>query len=163
MPRLDEQQIERLVPLAVVALASAEEAGRAESHVIDALLEAMFLLAVADGDLAENEVRHLARACKRLLGDAIEADLEFLFLQWSASIAEEGWERRMRSIASSVVGTELAVPAFQLAVVVALADGRIAPDEADGIDLMAQALGIRPDTAGQIVQDVVRDLSGPRP
>ncbi len=162
MPRLGEEQLSRLAPLAAVALASAEGAG-AEGHVIDALLEAMFLLAVSDGDLDESEVRHLAQACKRLLGSTVEADLEGLFLQWSAAIAEEGWERRMRAISATVANTELAGPAFRLAVVVALADGRIAPDEADGIDLMAQALGIRPDIAGRIVQDVVRDLNGSRP
>lgn len=161
MPELDEAQIDRLAPLAAVALASVEDAQGTEI-AIDALLEAMFLLAIADGDLDDEEIRHLARACKRLLGPLVEADLEGLFLQWSSAIAEEGWELRMRAISSTVAGTPLAEPAFRLAVLVALADGRIAPDEADGIDLMAQALGIRPDIAAKIVQDVVRDLSGAR-
>lgn len=162
MPELGEARLDRLAPLAAVALASVEDAGGAET-ALDALLEAMFLLAIADGDLDEEEVRHLARACKRLLGPLVEADLEGLFLHWSAAIADEGWERRMRSISSAVAGTALAEPAFRLAVLVALADGRMDPGEADGIDLMAQALGIRPDAAANIVQDVVRDLSGARP
>jgi tellurite resistance protein len=161
VPELDEAQIDRLAPLAAVTLASVEGAGVALA--VDALLEAMFLLAVADGDLEEEELRHLARACKRLLGPLVEADLEGLFLHWASSLAEEGWERRMRAISASVSGTPLAEPAFRLAVLVALADGRVSPDEADGIDLMAQALGIRPDSAARIVQDVVRELAGARP
>lgn len=157
MPRAGAESMVRLT-----TMASAQVAGRAEGYVAEGLLEAMFLLAVADGDLDDEEVRQLARACEALLGDAVEANLEPLFLQWSSAIAEEGWEPRMRTIAASVAGTELADPAFRLAVVVALADGRMLPDEADGIDLMAQALGIRPDAAAQIVQDVVRNLPGLR-
>lgn len=162
VPELGEAQLDRLAPLAAVALASVEDAGGTEV-ALDALLEAMFLLAITDGDLDEGEVKHLARASKRLLGPLVEGDLEGLFLHWSAAIAEEGWERRMRRIAGEVAGTALAEPAFRLAVLVALADGRIAADEAEGIDLMAQALGIRPDSAAHIVQDVVRDLTGARP
>lgn len=161
MPELDEVQMDRLAPLAAMTLASIEGTVGIEAAV-DSLLEAMFLLAIADGDLDDEEIRHLARACKRLLGPWVEADLESLFLHWSTAIAEEGWEARMRAVSSIVIRTPLAEPAFRLAVLVALADGRIAPDEAEGIDLMAQALGIRPDIAARIVQDVVCDLSGPR-
>ncbi|MCS6902431.1 MAG: tellurite resistance TerB family protein [Myxococcales bacterium] len=162
MPEAKDKPLERLAPLAAVALAAVEDAGTTEA-ALDALLEAMFLLALADGELDEEEVRQMAGACKRLLGPLVEADLEGLFLYWSAAIAEEGWERRMRRISAEVAGTALAEPAFRLAVLVALADGRIAPDEAEGIDLMAQALGIRPDSAAHIVQDVVRNLFGARP
>lgn len=156
---MPDRSLDRLAPLAALALASIDEVDGAEGHAVDALLEAMFLLSIADGELVDEEMVQLARGCRRLLGDSIDADLEGLFLQWSAAVADEGWENRMRATAATVVGTPLAEPAFRLAVAVALADGRIVLGEADGLDTMAQALGIEPDDASRIVQDVIRHLA----
>ena len=158
---MPDRSLDRLAPLASLALSSIDEVSGAEGQAVDALLEAMFLLSIADGDLGDEELVQMARGCRRLLGDSVDADIEGRFLQWSAAVADEGWEQRMRSIAASVVDTPLAEPAFRLAVAVALADGRIVPGEADGLDTMAQTLGIMPDAASRIVQDVVRHLASP--
>lgn len=160
MRRLPRDSWGHLGPLAARAVATADE--QAETGVIESLLEAMFLMAIADGSVCEDEVREFARACRELLGDITEGDIEGMFLQWAEAVAEEGWERRLRAIASSVAGTDLAEPAFRLAVAIALADHRVAVAEADGIDLMAQALGLETDEAQLIVQQIHRDLEASR-
>ena len=69
---MPDRSLDRLAPLAALALASIDEVDGAEGHAVDALLEAMFLLSIADGDLADEELAQLARGCRRLLGDAVD-------------------------------------------------------------------------------------------
>ncbi len=162
MRKLDDR-LDRMEPLAALALAVAEggEGGAfGASGVIEALLEAMFLMAIADGEVCEEEIRQFARSCERLLGEITEGDVEGMFLQWASLVAEEGWERRMRAIAGAAAGTPLAEPAFRLSVAIALADERVASEEVDGIDLMAQALGIDPGRSQEIMREVQEELFG---
>lgn len=157
--RFDNNEFERLTPLAAELLSSAELRDEsAPAGVIDALLEAMFLMAVADGEVHEAEVRQFARTCERLLGEVTEADVEGMFLHWAGEMAEEGWEPRMRNIAGAVAGTELGKLAFRLAVAMAIADERITYEEAEGIELMAQALGIDPDLSHAIFEEVKAEI-----
>ena len=147
--------------LAVVA-DSAE--GALAPGAVDALLEAMFLMAVADGDMSEPEVRQFARSCEQMLGDLeiSEGDLEGMFAQFASGVAEEGWEARMRAIAATVAGTELGELSFRLAVAIALVDDRVADGEASAIETMAQALGIDPERSQVLVGEIYGELFGPR-
>jgi tellurite resistance protein len=167
MRRLDGQRLERLEPLAAQALAAIETTGWGEGEgapalVVDALLEAMFLMAVADGVVQEEEIRQFARSCERLLGDVTEGDVEGMFMAWAGGLAEDGWEARMRSISGTVAGTDLAELAFRLAVALAVVDDRLVREEADGIEIMAQALGIDPERSRRIVREVHAEIVGPR-
>lgn len=125
-----------------------------------AVLEAMFLMAAVDGDVSEVEIRELARACKPLVGDVSNGDVEGMLLSMHATLAEEGWERRAKSIGQAIAGGPVAELAYSLAVRVALADDYVVGVESDAMDALADALGIDLDRRGELLREAYDELFG---
>ena len=149
MHKLDDERL-------AAALAAAEEAGTDRG----AVLEAMFLMAAADGEVSEVEIAQFASRCGPLVGEVAPSEVEGMFLEWGAALEEEGWERRVRSVGKALVGTPLAEVAFRAAVAVALADDYVVGAESHAMDVLAEALGIGLDEAHGVVREVYDELFG---
>lgn len=150
MQELDERRMAALGARA--AEVGADERG--------AVLEAMFLMAAVDGDVSEVEIRELARACRPLVGDVSSGDVEGMLLSMHAVLAEEGWERRARSIGGALAGSAVAELAYSLAVRVALADDYVVGVESDAMDTLADALGLDLDRRGALLREAYDELFG---
>src|SRR5258708_38270467 len=68
------------------------------------ILEAMFLMAAADGEVSPEEMQHFADSMDAIVEGASEADLEGMLAEMSALLEEEGWERRSRAVARDLKG-----------------------------------------------------------
>jgi tellurite resistance protein len=143
MQELDDAQIAHLAPLASTAGA----------HAAD-LVEAMFLMAAADGEISEVEIRTLARSCSRLGLSLTEAELEAKMHALHTAIEKDGWETRVSAVGKALSGTALAETAYRLAVSVALADDYVVGEEMNAMDTLAAALGIDSDRSHVILREV---------
>jgi hypothetical protein len=75
---------------------------------VPAILEAMFLIAAADGDVSTEELGRFADSVVWLLSDVAEADLDGMLAEMGSALAEEGWERRARAVGRAL--TEKRMP-----------------------------------------------------
>jgi len=92
------------------------------------ILEAMFLMAAADGEVSPEEMQRFADSMDAIVEGASEADLEGMLAEMSALLEEEGWERRSRAVAKALNGKPAAEIAFRLATAVAFVDDSVAPE-----------------------------------
>lgn len=144
MHELDETKIEHLAA-ASAALASGDR---------ERMLEAMFLMAAADGDVSEIEIRAFARSCAKLGVELTEAALETRFLDLHSAIEREGWDARVAAVGRGLAGTAHAETAYRLAVSVALADDYVVGEEIHAMDALGAALGLTDDRAHAILREV---------
>src|SRR5690242_7741019 len=86
------------------------------------ILEAMFLMAAADGEVSHQEVERFADSVGAIVTGASEADVERMLGEMSGLLADEGWDRRARVVASALKGRPGAELAFRLATTVAFVD-----------------------------------------
>ena len=133
-----------------------------ESASADAssILEAMFLMAVADGDVSPDEMQRFSDSIESLVEGASEADLEGMLAEMTSLLEEQGRERRSRAVAKALKGKPSAEVAFRLATAVAFVDDSVAPEESDLLDEMAMAMDIPSDRAHEIMSEVHRLLFG---
>lgn len=138
----------------------AARAGDVSDEAKGAVIEAMFLMAAVDGDVSEVEIRELARACRPLVGEVSNGDVEGMLLSMHAQLAEEGWDRRAASVGKALVGGPAAETAYSLAVRVALADDYVVGVESAAMDSLADALGIDLDRRNVILREAYDELFG---
>lgn len=124
------------------------------------ILEAMFLMAAADGEVSPEEMQRFAGSIESIVQGASEADLEGMLAEMGALLEEEGWERRSRAVAKALKGKPGAEIAFRLATAVAFVDDAVAPEESSALDEMAMAMDISNDRAHEIMSEVHRELFG---
>jgi tellurite resistance protein len=124
------------------------------------ILEAMFLMAVADGEVSDDEMQRFADSIESLVEDASEADLEGMLAEMSSLLEEEGRERRSRAVAKALKGKPAAEVAFRLATAVAFVDDSVAQEESELLDEMALAMDISTERAHEIMSEVHRQLFG---
>jgi len=123
----------------------------------DACIEAMVLVAAADGTLSPTEADHIHELSERLpvLGGIDGHELERFVRDASGRIAREGAERRLEALAAWLPD-EARLGAFTLACVIALADHRASEEELILLDAMRRRFGI-PEGEGDRILDAVRD------
>lgn len=143
MHELDEAKIAHLAPLAGTSGARAAD-----------IVEAMFLMASADGDISEVEIQTFARSCSKLGLPLTASDLEAKMHALHTAIEKEGWEARVAAVGKALAGTELAETAYRLAVSVALADDYVVGEEMNAMDTLAAALGLDSDRSHAILREV---------
>jgi len=139
--------------------AMSESAGLDGSDA-SSVLEAMFLMAAADGEVSKEEMQRFADSIESVVEGASEADLEGMLAEMSALLEEEGRERRSRAVAKALKGKPAAEIAFRLATAVAFVDDAVAPEESNLLDEMAMAMDISNDRAHEIMSEVHRELFG---
>ncbi len=152
-----ELTADRIDKLRVMSEDAGLDSGGTEASSI---LEAMFLMAAADGEVSPEEMQRFADSIDAIVEGASEADIEGMLSEMRALLEEEGWERRSRAVAKALKGKPSAEIAFRLATAVAFVDDSVAPEESDALDEMAMAMDISTDRAHEIMSDVHRELFG---
>jgi hypothetical protein len=141
-------------------LAAAE---RARADEFEAMLEAMFLMAAVDGEIAKEEVGQLAASVQAIVdtshGD-FRIDLAQILDELTARLARDGWKVRLDSLAGRLPTPESRTFAFRLAAGVAFIDDHVAHAEAAAIDALAGALGVGSEDSQRILGEVQEELFG---
>jgi tellurite resistance protein len=124
----------------------------------EALFEAMFLMVVADGSVADEEREVLRGATRTLTDNAIRtAHVEALFDECKARLGQ-GMEARVAAISDVLKADKaLSESAFSLASAIAFADSAIEDEENELINDLADALGIDPDRADELLNQLDED------
>lgn len=141
-------------------LASAE---RARADEFEAILEAMFLMAAVDGDVATEEVGQLAASVQAIVdtsGGHFRIDLQPALEELGARLSRDGWKARLDTLAARLPTAESRAFAFRLAAGVAFVDDNVVHAEAAAIDAIAAALGIGGDDSQRILAEVQEELFG---
>jgi hypothetical protein len=141
-------------------LVAAELAKAAE---FEAILEAMFLMAAVDGEIAADEIAQLAASVQAIVdtsGGHAQVDLAPVVQELAACLARDGWKVRLDSLARRLTTPESRAFAFRLAAGVAFVDDHVAHAEAAAIDALAAALAIPGEESQSILMEVQQELFG---
>jgi tellurite resistance protein len=127
------------------------------SPKVEALVEAMFLAATADGEFAPEEGLQFtatigALTDKKLEGAAVAA----LVARLSDLLKAEGRQRRLESIAARLPVGKGRETAIILAAAITASDGEVQGSENDLVADLAEALGVDPGRTIELVQKVHR-------
>ncbi len=143
--------------LARQGLLTPEESAALER--LDPLAETMFLMMAADGKVAEEEHDVVRGALRGLTADLLHSGtIKVMLENYAQRLAEEGREERLREIAEQLSADPgEAEAAFALAAAVALADEEVADEEDELINQLAEWLGIAPERADQILDQLGQD------
>ncbi|MBI2388674.1 MAG: TerB family tellurite resistance protein [Deltaproteobacteria bacterium] len=122
----------------------------------DAICEAMYLMAKADGKLDPAETDTLKGALRELSDNAVRTvHVQKMIEGAEARLAKDGLETRIKSLAEKLAEDEgSAEAAFVLAAAVAFADDEIADEENDMLNAFAEALGIDADQANALLDEM---------
>jgi hypothetical protein len=138
-------------------------AERARADEFEAILEAMFLMAAVDGEVAEDEVGQLAASVQAIIdttGGRLQLDLAPMLDELAARLTRDGWKVRIDTLGPRLPSAESRTFAFRLAAGVAFVDDNVVHAEAAAIDAMAAALGIPSDDSQRILAEVQEELFG---
>jgi hypothetical protein len=138
-------------------------AERARADEFEAILEAMFLMAAVDGEVAKDEVAQLAASVQAIVdmtGGKFKLDLEPTLQELAARLARDGWKGRLDTLGPRLRSPESRTFALRLAAAVAFVDDNVVHAEAAAIDAMTAALGIAPDESQRILTEVQQELFG---
>ena len=122
------------------------------SPKVEALIEAMFLAANADGNVSEDEVAHFSATVealteKRFSASAVRGRVETL----KGKLKTEGRAARLSSLAARLGAGKPRETALILAASITASDGNIAHSENDLLADLAEALEIPQATAVDLV------------
>jgi hypothetical protein len=136
---------------------------RARADEFEAILEAMFLMAAVDGEIAADEVGQLAASVQAIVdttGGRLHLDLQPALDEMGARLARDGWKARLDTLAQRLPSQESRTFAFRLAAAVAFVDDNVVHAEAAAIDALTAALGIEADDSQRILAEVQEELFG---
>ena len=122
----------------------------------DALCEAMYLMATADGKLDEAEEEVLRGAIRELSeGSVRSVHIRSMMEGAQRRFSKEGMDARIKAVAEKLHGDPpTAEAAFVLAAAVAFADNEIADEENDMLNKLADELGIEADVAEKLLDEM---------
>jgi tellurite resistance protein len=147
--------------LARQGLLPPEEA--AAVQLVDPVVEAMFLMMAADGEVQEAERTVIRGAVRELSQNFIRsATLEVMLEHYADLLVKDGQPARLQSIAQRLSddapGSE---SAFVLAAAVAYADEVIEDKENDLLNEFADAFGISEERANELLDELESDWNVP--
>jgi tellurite resistance protein len=122
----------------------------------DALCEVMFLMAMADGTLAESEEDTLRGAIRELSDGTVRSvHIRSMTEGAQARLAKEGSAARVKAVAAKLRDDPpTAEAAFALAAAIAFADDEIADEENALLNDFAEALGLDAEAAEQLLDEL---------
>lgn len=126
---------------------------------IDPVVEMMFLMMAADGDIGEQEYTVIRGAVRELTENYVRTTtLNVMLDGYKELLEKEGQEARVEDIAGrlgdDVAGCE---SAFVLAAAVAFADEVIEDQENDLLNSFAEAVGLSEETANELLDELEKD------
>jgi hypothetical protein len=160
MRNFEDADVVRISSLAADVSVAAQGAAEVTPEQVEAVLEAMFLMAVVDGEVSEIEIRQFARSCEPLVGEVSEGDVEGTLMTMAGTLADEGWPKRVEAVGKVLAGSAVRDQAFRLAVAVALVDDYVANAEAAAIDALSSALSLGAEHSDALVKQVYGELFG---
>ncbi len=127
------------------------------SPKVEALVEAMFLAATADGEFAPEEGLQFSATISALTDKKLDQDAIFRLIgRLSTQLKADGRNERLRAIASRLPEGKPRETAIILAAAITASDGQVQGSENDLVADMAEALGVDPGRAIELVQKVHR-------
>ncbi len=129
---------------------------------LEALVEAMYLAADADGEFSDEERDRLAQSIQPLARkwrsepELTAAELAELIDQARAALGAADRVERLAAVKQRLGGAEACKAALGLAIEVTAADGIVRTSERELILDMAVALGVDRDEAADLVRDITR-------
>jgi uncharacterized protein (DUF1778 family) len=143
--------------LAKAGMLPAEEQAAVRS--IDPVVEMMFLMMAADGDIGDVERTVIRGAVRELSENYVRSTtLGVMLGGYEDLLAAEGQQARLEDIASrlqdDVAGAE---SAFVLAAAVAFADEVVADQENDLLNTFADAVGLTEERANELLNELEQD------
>ena len=126
---------------------------------IDPVVEMMFLMMAADGDIGEVERTVIRGAVRELSENYVRSTtLEVMLEGYQELLESEGQQARLEDVASrladDVAGAE---SAFVLAAAVAFADEVVADQENDLLNAFADAVGLTEERANELLDELEQD------
>lgn len=133
-----------------------------QAEEFKATLEAMFLMAAVDGEVAPEEVEQLHASIEAIVDMHVveELKLEPLLDELNRALERDGWKARLEDVARRITTDDGKAYAFRLAAGVAFVDDHVAHAEAAAIEAFAATLGIEPDESQAILREVYGELFG---
>jgi tellurite resistance protein len=127
----------------------------------EALFETMYLMIMADGEVADEEREVLRGAVRGLTNNAVRtAHIEKLFARME-ELSQQGRAARLAAIAPILKeDPALTEAAFTLASAIAFADEEIKDEENELINQLAELLEIEPSRAEELLNQLESDAEG---
>ncbi len=125
------------------------------SPKVEALVEAMFLAATADGDFAPEESMQFSATIGALTDRKLDPDSVYRLVGLlSQKLKSEGRQARLSAIAQRLPEGKPRETAVILAAAITMSDGEVKAAENDFVADLAEALGIAQGRAVELVQKV---------
>jgi tellurite resistance protein len=125
------------------------------SPKVEALVEAMFLAATADGEFAPEEALQFSATIGALTDKKLDPDVVHRLIgQLSLRLKSEGRQARLGSIAQRLPAGKPRETAIILAAAITASDGEVKSSENDLVAELADVLGVDPERAIELVQKV---------
>ena len=128
----------------------------------DALCEAMYLMAAADGKMTEDEEDTLRGAIRELSeGGVRSVHIRSMIEGAQGRLAKDGLDARIAAVAGKLQNDEASADAaFVLAAAVAFADDEIADAENEVLNKLADALGMDEERAERLLDELQAESRG---
>ncbi|MDP3277230.1 MAG: tellurite resistance TerB family protein [Deltaproteobacteria bacterium] len=127
-----------------------------------ALIETAFLMAAADGELSDIEREQLIATIEYISNRQTPREqLDETIDQLIAALEADGWEERIRAVASSLEDPIARRNAYRLAAGISFIDGEVQEEEARLFSLLAAAFEIPSEEAERILVEVRDELFPP--
>ena len=120
---------------------AAEEAKAEESKLHAAMVEASYIIALADGTVSQTEADALTDGMYRITNISQE-NLQTLYEVATARVDNEGIEARLRAIGEDIVDSDLRRGTFLIAAAVSWKDGGIGVKQGLALQALARAFDI---------------------
>ncbi len=150
----------------LVSGAELDPSERARADELRGALEAMYLMAAADGEIGTEELVLLTSSVQAMLESAegrglsrLELGLPLLKLdrevaRCAEALEKDGLSPRLAEVARAITTPEARRLAFRLAAGVAFADDFVAHGEAEALDAFGDALGLSQDEQLGLLKEV---------
>jgi len=129
-------------------------ANRLPNRLLQSVVDAGMMIALADGEIEDDELEALAGVIAELSDEVDEAQLQAA-MQASADELASGWEQRIEKLQNSVRDEDDRQTVLNATATVMLADGELEEgDEQELFYLLAEAFGVDSDSAEAILESV---------
>ncbi len=128
-----------------------------QSPKVEALVEAMFLAASADGELASEEMLQFSATLGALTDQAWKPEtIATLVEGLGLRLRKEGRPARLASLSERLTAPKAGETALILAAAISASDGEVKSAENDLLADLAEALGVDPGRASELIARVQR-------
>ena len=128
-----------------------------DSPKVEALVEAMFLAASADGELASEEMLQFAATLGALTDQTWKAEtIAALVEQLGVRLRKEGRTARLLAVSERLDAPKAGETALILAAAITASDGEVQSAENDLLADLAEALKVDPGRASELIARVQR-------